>query len=66
MTSGTWRDTYKSGAVVARQVFLTDGHKAPESLFSRHVHEQNGCYGSLRLAVAVHRVVDGVRLEDTE
>ena len=66
MTSGAWRDTYQSGAVVAGQVFLTDGHEAPESLFGRHMHEEDGSYWGLSLAIAIHRVVDGVGLEDTE
>ena len=58
--------TNQPGTVVARQILLTDGYKAPERLLSWHVHQEHGGNWSLRLTVAVSRVVHRVRLQNPE
>lgn len=37
---------------VSANVVVTQGHEGPESMFRRHVHQQNGSYWALGLAIA--------------
>jgi hypothetical protein len=59
-------ETDQAGAVVARKILVTNLHETVEGVFDGHVHEKNGGYRSLTLAVPFFRMKYGIRLQQPE
>ena len=56
----------KSRIIVPAEVLIADADEAPEGLHGRHVHQQEGSHGSLRLEVAHLRVQHRVSFQHRE
>lgn len=55
---------YQARTIVSLDIFFTYGHKTPESLLCRHMHQQYSSYRGHGLAVAISWVVNGVGLQN--